>query len=333
MKDNTELKQLAKNVLGNYDIVPNELNIIQDSGLKTLWKFTYNHQVQCLKRLKHTKDKAMFTVNAQIYIYEQGGKVPKIYLNNTKEPITEYNDQLFVLYEWIDSKDLYFDNSSDLCSALEGLSKFHVTSKGYVPPQEAKISSKLGRWNEQYESMKNRMLKWKNEAQLKPQNKSYASYLKYIDPIIKIADKAINDLDKSAYYSLTNVDQKEAPLCHQDFGTGNVILSGEDVYIIDLDGVTYDLVGRDLRKIIGKRMEKQGKWDRETIKNILKCYEKGNRLTQHEKEILKIDLLFPHWFFAKVKNLFKKNKHVNPGEIAKIAQLEKSKVDILRGLF
>lgn len=333
MRDNAELKQLAKNVLENYGIAPKELNIIQNSGLKTLWKFSYNNKVQCLKRLKHTKEQALFTVNAQIYIYDNGGKVPKIYLNNKNNPITEYDGQLFVLYEWIESKDLYFNRKEDLCTALEGLAKFHVASKGYKPLEDAKISSKLGRWPSQYESMKNRMLKWKSVAQSKTQNKAYASYLKDIDNIIKIADKALNNLDKSDYNALTNIDKQESSLCHQDFGTGNVILSGKDVYVIDLDGLTYDLVVRDLRKIIGKRMEKQGKWDKETIHKILTCYEKGNKLTKQEKEILKVDLLFPHWFFAKVKNLFKKNKPINPSEIAKIAKLEKSKINVLKELF
>ena len=30
---------------------------------------------------------------------------------------------------------------------------------------------------------------------------------------------------------------------------------GQDVYVLDLDGATYDLAARDLRKIIGKQSE------------------------------------------------------------------------------
>lgn len=333
MKENTDIKQLAKTILKNYNIVPKDLDIIQDNGLKTLWKFQDHNQVKCLKRLKQTKEKAVFTVNAQIHIWNQGGKVPRVYLNNDQEAITEYNGQFFVLYEWITGKDLYFNRSSDLCNALDGLGKFHVASKGYEAPESANVSSKLGRWDGQYESMKNRMLKWKGQAQLKPQNKAYASYLKVIDSIIKIADKALNDLQKSSYQMITDINMKDSPLCHQDYGKGNVVFSGKDVYVIDLDGVTYDLVVRDLRKIIGKRMEKRGRWDKETIETILAYYETGNRLTEQEKEVLKIDLLFPHWFFAKVKNLFKKNKPINPSEIVKIAKLEQSKINILKDLF
>ncbi|WP_176461958.1 CotS family spore coat protein [Anaeromicrobium sediminis] len=328
-----DLTQLAHEVLLRYDIVPDRLKIIQNNGLKTLWKFTYNNETKCLKRLKHSKEKSLFRVNSQIHVYNKGGKVAKVYLNIGHEPITEYNGQLFVLYEWIEGRDLNFSKPSDLCIALEGLGSFHVYSKGYKAAENVEISSKLGRWPDQYESMKKRMLKWKEEAKQNSNKGPYNTYLKHIDSIIEIADLALNNLEQSSYDKLTNTELQESCLCHQDYGEGNVILSGKDLYVIDLDGVTYDLPIRDLRKIIGKRMEKRGEWNKETIEKILKCYEKSNKLTPEEKELLKIDLLFPHWFFATVKNLFKKNKSVSSGKISAIAKLEKSKLNVLKKMF
>ena len=145
-----------------------------------------------------------------------------------------------------------------------------------------------------------------------------------------IADLAIDSLKQSSYNELTNTELDESCLCHQDYGEGNVILSGKDLYVIDLDGVTYNLPIRDLRKIIGKRMEKRGEWNKEYLEKILKCYEKNNRLTGEERELLKIDLLFPHWFFATVKNMYKKNKSVGSAKISRIAKLEKSKRKVLK---
>lgn len=328
--NSTELKELAQNVLSYYEISPDNLTIIQNNGLKTLWKVTHNNQLKCLKRLKHTKDKALFTVNAQRHVFENGGKVPEVYLNNQGEPITEYMDQLFVLYEWIEGSDLFFNRPVDLSLALQGLSKFHVFSKGYQSPEGAKVSSKLGRWPEQYDSMMRRMMKWKEEAKLKPQHPSYKSYLQYIDSIIDLANQALDALNQSSYGVLTDIELSASTLCHQDYGEGNVIKSSGGIYVIDLDGVTYDLVIRDLRKIIGKRMEKGGNWNLNQIEAILKSYEKHNPLSLQEKEVLKADLLFPHWFFAKTKNMFKKNKPVKPSEITKIGELEAKKLLVLK---
>jgi spore coat protein I len=55
------------------------------------------------------------------------------------------------------------------------------------------------------------------------------------------------------------MEGSDAPvLCHQDYGKGKRLThSRGGVYVIDLDGVTFDLPSRDLRKIIGKNSRKQ----------------------------------------------------------------------------
>lgn len=324
-----ELKDIFTNVLNQYNIRPENISIIQNEGLKTLWKFTNRNQKMCLKRFRHTKEKITFSVNAQRHIYIKGGKVPNVYPNSQGEYITEYMGQLFVLYEWIDGRDLNFTRTNDFNDGIEGLGAFHSISKGYIAPEGAKISSKLGRWTEQYSSMKKRMLKWKDIALTDRTKGSYKVYLECIDDIINLCDKAITALEQSSYDKITTIDLHESSLCHQDYGSGNAILSEKGIFVIDLDGVTYDLPARDLRKIIGKRAEKRGKWDIDDINLILNHYEKTNKLTLEEKEALKIDLMFPHWFFGTIKNIFSKNKQVNPGKIAKIAKLEKEKLAVL----
>ncbi|NLX92081.1 MAG: CotS family spore coat protein [Firmicutes bacterium] len=331
--DLLSLNNLARNVLLQYDIDPDKISVIQNNGLKTVWKITQGPESKCLKRLKQNKEKALFTVGAQIYIAQAGGAVPQVYLNREGNPVTEYMEQIFVLYEWIEGRDFSFARPADLRLALEGLAKFHVSSRGYTAPEGAKVSSKLGRWPHQYESMMSRMLKWKNEAAAKTENAVYKSYCRYIDAIAEMGNKALEALLKSSYSKLTDIAPEQSALCHQDYGEGNAILQGDTVYVLDLDGITYDLPVRDLRKIIGKRMEKLGRWDKKVIEDILLWYEKNNELSSEEKELLKIDLLFPHRFFGTVKNLFKKNKVLAPGEIIRIGEFELAKTDVLNDLF
>jgi spore coat protein I len=47
-------------------------------------------------------------------------------------------------------------------------------------------------------------------------------------------------------------------------------------------------------------------------------------------EVLYADLLFPHWFYGLVKNLFQNNKVLKASEIEKISLLESSKEEALR---
>ena len=180
--------------------------------------------------------------------------------------------------------------------------------------------------------MRDNLVQWKEESLQKKQDSAHGCYLKHVDSVLEIADMAIEALEKSPYNKLVSVEQELFPLCHQDYGKGNALLKGKDVYVLDLDGVTYDLAARDLRKIIGKQSEDGDGWNKDRIDRIVGWYEGGRKLSAEEKEMLIIDLLFPHWFFAEVKNLFKKNKPVPAGKVERAAAFEKSKVPVICGL-
>jgi spore coat protein I len=328
MKDiSTNQLDLAQAVLLQYKIVPDNLTMLQSKGLKTLWKLTYKNTPFCLKRLNQPLEKALFSVNAQIYILNNGGNVPNIYSNAVGTHITEYNGQLFVLYSWINGRDMNLDDPKglDLPLALRTLSKFHIDSTGYEPPNTAIISSKLGNWPSQYESMKNRMIKIKELCKQDPNTGSNSTLLRNIDPILEICSKVLISINTSCYKDLCNIQQKECCLCHQDFGTGNVMLSKGIGTVIDLDSVTYDLPTRDLRKIIGKRMMKSNDYSMASNEPILKYYETNNILSKELREVLKIDLMFPHWFFSSIKNIHKSNETISSDRISSIAKFEQNK--------
>jgi spore coat protein I len=148
---------------------------------------------------------------------------------------------------------------------------------------------------------------------------------------LALGETAIQYLESSGYNKLSCPGAASVVLCHQDYGKGNALLTPKGIYVLDLDGVTFELAARDLRKIILKTMENQGEWNEETMKNIISWYEKGNGLTGDEKKMVYIDTLFPHAFFGSVKNQFQKNKAVKPSSIEKIGRLEMSKQSILSG--
>lgn len=323
------LEDIARQVLRQYNIIPVKIQIIQQGGIKTVWKVFSENVVTCLKRLNKTYDKALFTTEAQKYIKANGGFVPGIIANNANESITDFNGELFVLYEWIEGKQLSFNNKEEFMAAMEGLALFHKCSKGFKPPEEARESTKLNKWPEQYRSMLNRMNEWKNTSYQKAGIAVYDAYLKWVDKIVALGEKAILCLESSQYKTLSKPEASTVVLCHQDFGKGNALITPEGVYVLDLDGVTFELAARDLRKIILKIMENQNEWDEAAMNDIISWYEKGNALTQNERKMVYIDSLFPHSFFGCVKNQFQKNKPVKASSIERIARLEMSKQILL----
>lgn len=327
-----DLDNLAVSVLQEYDITPQNISIIQSGSIKTVWKVKTSVKTLCLKRLKQTYDKVLFSVNAQIYIKNSGGNVPEIIMNKKDQPIVQYNDQLFVVYEWLEGKDLNFNNNVDLEAALRGLATFHKASKGYQEPENARESSKFGRWPEQYTSMKNRFETWRDFALQNKSNGSHACYLKCVDSMIEGSDLTLEYIDKSQYQNLSTPNSDLKVLCHQDFGKGNAISTTNGVIVLDLDSVTFDFSARDLRKIIGKLAIDKGTFDISRINDILNWYSKENPITEDEKKILYIDLSFPHWFHGLIKDQYIKNKLANPSEIEKVVRFEKAKLPLLRKL-
>jgi len=323
---------LALNVLKEYGITPASLTMVQGGSIKTVWKLAANGRQLCLKRLKQTMDKAAFSVNAQLYVRNSGGKVPGVILNKSGKPITEYKEQLFVLYEWINGNDLNFGLQAELKQAIQGLASFHAASKGYDPEEQARISTKLGKWPEQYDSIKNKLTDWKKIARNNGTSPAHQAYSGCADSIIGIAGRAKERLETSKYSKLTEEGSKSIVLCHQDFGRGNVLAAKDGIYVLDLDGVTFDLPARDLRKIIGKIADNTGNWSAETIREILAWYTDKNPLTDDEKEILYIDLMFPHRFYGLVKNLYQNGKALKASEIERTAKLEEAGEALLKTL-
>lgn len=322
-------ENIAIQVLKEYPVSPLGITLIQGGTIKTVWQVRTNSKNFCLKRLNQTLDKATFSSNAQIHIKKAGGNVPGIIPNKAGQPITAYREQLFILYDWVDGTDINFNNPTDLKTSIQGLADFHVHSKGYIPADNSRISTKLGRWPEQYDSMLTKLASW-NETALKSSNIShYAAYSKYTSSIIAIGKLALASINESKYNTLTADNSNSIVLCHQDYGKGNAILTDRGVCVLDLDGVTFDLPARDLRKIIGKIAENKNQWQIETIEKIIGWYGAVNPLSPDERKILYIDLLFPHWYYGLVKNMFQNGKAVKAEQIERIAHLEISKVPVL----
>ena len=326
------LALLADEVLSNYDVKAENTKIIQGGGIKTVWKIETSTGPVCLKRLRKTEEEAIFSINAQYYLAAHGAKVPAVYPTKAGDLYVNHNGEIFVLYQWIIGNPIRMDSrKADLTRAITGIAEFHRDSAGYLP-EGLKVSSKLGRWPHYYESMKKRLLNWKELAAARPNDPMCKIFSANVDFFVELAEKARILLAASAYNEWAAEIELKGNLCHQDYGDGNALWTDTGIYVLDLDGVTYDLPARDLRKIIMKRMVKRGSWDTELINDMTGWYTAVYPLTPEQLRVLYIDLLFPHEFHNTAKNPFLKKKITGPEKIATAVKLEKQKIDIILNL-
>lgn len=90
-------------------------------------------------------------------------------------------------------------------------------------------------------------------------------------------------------------------LVHQDYGWGNGQLGPGGIWVIDLDGVAFDLPIRDLGKLIGNVMKGAEKWDPKWVKEMIKAYHQTNPIEKSLYEVLLIDLSMPNEFYQFIK--------------------------------
>lgn len=324
------LYDIANKVLSSYGKRIDEITVIQSGGIKTLWKVKSTKETLCLKRLRHSKEKALFSINAQKYMASQGARVPGIFPTLNGEDYVEFQGHLFVLYQWIEGRSIIL--TRDLKIALEALAQFHVDSAGYIPPTECRVSSKLDGMGNYYKSVLRRFYEWQKKSLEKPQHPVCHAFLNEINVMAEVGMDCVKLLERSDYSSWVNDIRQRGNLCHQDYGDGNALISPHGVYVLDLDGVTFDLPSRDLRKVIIKLMSGRNRWDREQLKEMLNWYEKVNPLDDGKRRVLYIDLLFPHELHDTAKNYFIKEKSIKPSEISVTCTVARKKIELLSAL-
>ncbi|TCS73504.1 CotS family spore coat protein [Effusibacillus lacus] len=321
--------RLDQRVLAAYKLKPETVRVIQGGEQRTVWKIKSPKGTFCLKRLGRPLEKVHFSIQAHSYLAAKKANVPGIFRNAQGALYTEIDGHVYVLYQWIEGRDLHLDRSDHLKKAIHGLARFHKDSIGFVPAVNCKESTKWGKWPDHYRSMLERMKAWKKSKISSP---TAELYRKYSDQMIRQGEQALKLLKASDYRAWLSRSEKMKCLCHQDYGEGNALLTQDGVVVLDLDSVTYDLPLRDLRKVILKQMSERGKWEPKLLEKIIAWYTSVHSLTSDQLRILYIDCFFPHLFHDTAKNPLQKGKSISSDKMMRTVKLENEKAGHLQRL-
>lgn len=92
-------------------------------------------------------------------------------------------------------------------------------------------------------------------------------------------------------------------IAYQDYGWSNGQEGPGGIWIIDLDGVAFDLGIRDLRKLITSTMDDMGVWDVTWIRGMIDAYSQANPIEPDLYQVLLIDMSLPNEFYKHVKEV------------------------------
>ncbi|WP_419394309.1 CotS family spore coat protein [Cytobacillus praedii] len=300
------ITELANDVLQSYDFAVQSIEVVTTKPDKggAIWKLETSSGPKSLKLLHRRPTRSLFSLGAQEYLVNvQKARVPPIIKTKDGAPYVEAGGKLWFVAEWIlplepVTKDL--DGAKLLCSAL---GEFHRLTKGYVPPQGAETASRLFKWPKSYEKIMNKMDWFRNIGKAYEEMPASPYLLNVIDVFEKQARNSLERLNESSYWELAQQGNEYWGLVHQDYGWSNGQMGPNGMWIIDLDGVAYDLPIRDLTKLITGTMADLYNWDASWIREMIKAYNEEYPISPKLYDILMIDLSLPNEFYKNIKEV------------------------------
>lgn len=301
-----ELEALARQVMENYDMSVSEMTLITAKPDKggAIWRIVTDHGPRSIKVLHRTPHRSLFSIGAQDYLVRQGALVPALIPTTQGDLYVNAGGKSWIVTEWIEPltpvSKIDLSGVQELC---RGLGEFHRLSRGYEPPFGAVKASRLYRWPQHYEKIISK-LQWFEEIANIYSEFPAATTLRSILPQIRAeANDYYTMFRDSAYQRMTAKGEPYWGLAHQDYGWSNGQMGPGGVWVIDLDGVAYDIPIRDLRKLMTSTMVDNGGWDLAWIRGMIEAYNEGNPIDRETFELLWIDMAFPNEFYKHVKEV------------------------------
>ncbi|MEK3988806.1 CotS family spore coat protein [Robertmurraya sp. FSL R5-0851] len=334
-----ELEQLAYEVISKYDMTVSDMTLITSKPDKggAIWKIETNHGPRSIKVLHRQPTRSLFSIGAQVYVVQQGARVPALIPTKDNSQYVEAGGKAWIVTDWVTPLEqvtkIDLEGAAPLCY---GLGEFHRHTKGYIPPKGAAKSSRLYRWDQYYEKMIQKIGWFRDIALAYPETVASPHLLSVVDKFELQALDMFKRFKDSAYRKMIAKGEANWGLAHQDYGWSNGQQGPGGIWVIDLDGVSYDLPIRDLRKIITSTMDDMGTWDLEWIRGVIDAYHQANPIDQETFELLWIDMAFPNEFYKHVKEVvFEPVTFMNTeldAILDRITQTESNKWEVLSEL-
>jgi len=306
MKVPPEIDAIAEQVMKQYDMSVTSRTLITSKPDKggAIWRIETNKGPRSLKLLHRNPERSLFSVGLQEYVVRQGARVPALIPAKDGKLFVEMGGKLWIVTDWI---SLIPATKVDLVGAQElcyGLGEFHRHTKGYLPPFGAKNSSRLFRWPNYYQKVVKKIGWMREMAKAYRDTVASPSILAVVDQYERQAVEALERLRASAYPRMVAMGEPHWGLVHQDYGWSNGQNGPGGLWVIDLDGVSYDLPFRDLRKLITSTMDDMGVWDLTWMRGMIDAYHQANPLDAESYEVLLIDMAVPNEFYKHLKEMF-----------------------------
>lgn len=309
-----KIKYAHKNTLCEYDL---SLDFFKELGIKIndvvplrkVFLLYTDEGNKILKKVNYDIDRINIISDSLDYIKKKYNNV--ISFDKLKNSLNyiQWKGNLYVVMDLLQGREATFSNPIEIELCAENLAMLHNASNGLKEYLEKKYSKNMmdislkDKFTMSYDNLcnlKEMVSKYKYKNQF--DTLFMENVDKYLDEIVNVNNK----LEKSSYISLRNMEDKIS-ICHNDLAYHNFLINDRDVNILDFDFMTIDLRVIDIADFILKSI-KNVAFDINKMILEINSYEKINKLSLEEKEVLGILIEFPRDFYSIVDDYYNKRK-------------------------
>lgn len=281
-----------------------------------------------VKSIYVNPDRLAFILAVEQHLRAKGVFIPQTIPMENGEFIFLYNGMPFALQEYVEGSPLLI-TSAKLCQERGRLlGSIHARSLGFWA-ETGEACQGLLKWEQTYQEELQTMANWHARYQTSRQ-KEHQLILRAFPFFWQAATYLQRLLGQNRYFSAL----KEAPLeqqflCHGDFHTGNVLWNENErrFTIIDWEFTRYDFPSVDLGRLLSIIMRNEKRWNQSSFSALLSGYLAENPLDEKQRELLYLDLAFPHLF----ERFLRKDwcDEMSASEIQQFLQREQEKTSFL----
>lgn len=283
-----------------------------------------------LKEYAAHKDKCIFQNAALCMIQDKGfTDIETIIKNKEEELLTTDTDGVsYILKTYFEGRECNVKDKAECLMAMETLAKLHKAGRigeSLLPP------GKVYAVSEEFEKHNKELRRVRKFLKEKSQKTDFEIYLmQCYEYYLNLAGQTAEEY---CAYNSSSKGISTKVVCHGDYQYHNLLLAGNKFHIINFEKCGQDSPVRDIYLFMRKLLEKSG-WSAEVGFDLLKAYEKKNRLEKEDYAELYYRLAYPEKFWKIANFYYNSGKAWIPGKnmekLVRVHEQEEEKIQFLK---
>lgn len=304
------MKEKGIEVLDKYDI-----NIIKTGKVRGAILLITDEGPMLLKECARAEQRIAFE-NSIHSLIKDSSEIYSDYIirNNEGEYITKDANQIsYVIKKWYEGNECIPTDRESIYNAVTYLAKLHKILYGKICSVNKTYSNNL---IENYERYNRELKRARNFVRTKKHKTDFELQLiSEFDAFYSTCEYTLKLLKESDYKDMYSKAMIEGEIIHGDYNYHNIIFMDNmtKAGILNFESANMNLRIVDVYNFLRKVMEKND-WDIELGINIIERYDSVRTISDKEKKLLKIMLMYPEKFRKVVNHYFNGNKSWIPGK-------------------